>query len=237
VPNKSKQLERDRRAKVEAMRKAEQSRQRRRSLLFIVIAAVVGLGLVAAAAVPAYIDNQNDPANKPLSDFGVAAAAAGCGPVQNDPTSGGADHRQPGTEIDYELVPPSSGPHWPAPAFPAREFYTAEDRPAMEQLVHNLEHGYTVLWYDDTVQGEQRQALEDIAASAQDKDPTGATGKFIVSAWDDAYGDLPEGKHVALAHWGAEQGHRQLCGKVSGEVVNSFIEKFPSTDAPEPNGA
>ena len=63
MANKTKQQERDRRAKIEAMRKAEQAKERRKSLLFIVIAAVVGLGLVAAAAIPAYLDSRNDPAN------------------------------------------------------------------------------------------------------------------------------------------------------------------------------
>jgi hypothetical protein len=58
-----------------------------------------------------------------------------------------------------------------------------------------------------------------------------------VSRWDEAYGTFPEGKHVALSHWGAEQGHRQLCGQVSGEVVNRFIERFPASDSPEPNAA
>jgi hypothetical protein len=237
VANKTKQLERDRRAKIEAMRKAEQARQRRRSVLFIVVAAVVGLGLIAAAAVPAYLENRNDPANKPLSAFGVGAAAADCGPISNDPTTGGNDHRETGTAIEYEQVPPSSGPHWAAPAFPAREFYTKADRPPMEQLVHNLEHGYTILWYDDTLKGEQLETLKDIAASAREQDPTGPGGKFVVSRWDEAYGTFPEGKHVALSHWGAEQGHRQLCGQVSGEVVNRFIERFPASDSPEPNAA
>ena len=32
-----------------------------------------------------------------------------------------------------------------------RKLYTADDRPELETLVHNLEHGYTILWYDETV--------------------------------------------------------------------------------------
>ena len=107
----------------------------------------------------------------------------------------------------------------------------------MEQLVHNLEHGYTILWYDDTIEGKQLDALKDIAESARADDNVGPNQKFVVSAWDDSYGDLPEGKHIGLSHWGAEQGHRQLCGKVSGEAVERFIEKFPASDAPEPNAA
>ena len=237
MANKTKQQERDRRAKIEAMRKAEQAKERRKSLLFIVIAAVVGLGLVAAAAVPAYLDSQNDPAKKALDTFGVSAASAGCSAPTTDPTTGGADHKPDGTVIKYAQVPPSSGSHWAAPAFPARAFYTERDRPEMEQLVHNLEHGYTVLWYDDTIKGDQLDDLKSIAESARADENVGPNQKFIVSAWDDAYGDFPQGKHIGLSHWGAEQGHRQLCGKVSGEVVASFIKKFPASDAPEPNAA
>ena len=237
MANKTKQQERDRRAKIEAMRKAEQAKERRKSLLFIVIAAVVGLGLVAAAAIPAYLDSRNDPAKKDLDSFGVRAAAASCSPPTNDPATGGNDHKPDGTVVDYAQVPPSSGSHWSAPAFPARAFYTERDRPEMEQLVHNLEHGYTILWYDDTIQGAQLDALKDIAESARNDENVGPNQKFIVSAWDDAYGDFPEGKHIALSHWGAEQGHRQLCGKVSGAVVESFIKQFPASNAPEPNAA
>jgi hypothetical protein len=237
VANKTKQQDRDRRAKIEAMRKADQAKERRKSMIFIGIAVVVGLGLIAAAAVPAYLDNRNDPANKALSSFGVSAADAGCGKPTDDTATGGADHKPDGTVVEYAEVPPSSGAHWAAPAFPAREFYTARDRPEMEQLVHNLEHGYTVLWYDDTIKGAQLAALKDIATSARAKDPVGPNGKFIVSAWDDAYGDFPSGKHVALSHWGADAGHRQLCGKVSGAVVDDFIERYPASDAPEPTAA
>jgi hypothetical protein len=105
----------------------------------------------------------------------------------------------------------------------------------VEQLVHNLEHGYTILWYDDTITGAGRSELEDIAASAREQSQT--RGKFIVAPWDAERGRLPEGKHVALTHWGAEQGHRQLCGKVSGAVVEDFVTQYPATDAPEPNAA
>lgn len=232
-----KRQDRDRRAKVEEMRRTEQARERRKSMLFITLAVVVGLGLIAAAAVPAYLKGRNDPVKKSLASFGVSTAAADCGPVQDDPTTGGNDHKPDGTTVDYAQVPPSSGSHWGQGAFPAREFYTARDRPEMEQLVHNLEHGYTVLWYDDTIKGKALDALKDIAVSARAKDPVSPGQKFIVSAWDDAYGDFPKGKHVALSHWGAEQGRRQLCGQVSGTVVNDFIEKFPAADSPEPNAS
>jgi Protein of unknown function (DUF3105) len=251
VANKTKQQEKNRRAKVEAMRREQEARERRKSLLIIVTAVVIGLGLVAAAVLPGYLDKRNDPANKALSSFGVDAAAAQCSDVTTDtvpapPNNMPNWHIEEGTKAEYDVTPPSYGLHWPAPAFPASAFYTAEDRPQMEQLVHNLEHGYTILWYDDTIKGDQLETLRDLSASAREQDAVGDGKKFIVSAWDDSYGDFPQGKHVALSHWSAkddqrggtiDSGHRQLCGKISGEVVQKFIDTHPASDSPEPNAA
>ncbi|MGZ4609469.1 MAG: DUF3105 domain-containing protein [Actinomycetes bacterium] len=237
----SKVAEKDRRARVEAMRREVAARERRKSAIFVALAVIVGLGLVAAAAVPAYLNKRNDPANKSLSSFGVSMAAASCSAATNDPVTGTQDHVGPGTntpnitKVDYKQVPPSSGKHFAIPVVGSRAFYTAKDRPAMENLVHNLEHGYTVLWYDSTVKGAELKDLKDLATSARTKKPVGPQ-KFIVSAWDDAYGRFPSGKHVALSHWGTKQGHRQLCGKVSGEAVQKFITSYPFSDSPEPAG-
>ncbi len=239
VANKPKQQgDRDRRAKVEAMRKAEQARERRKSMIFVVIAVLVGIGLIAAVAIPSYLKSQDDPKNKSLSSFGVSAGAASCSKVEtNDAGDNVGKHVADGTVEKYDTVPPSFGPHWAQPAYPAREFYTARDRPEMEQLVHNLEHGYTIVWYDSTIKGEQLDALKDIATRARTEDAVGPTGKFIVSAWDNAYGKLPSGKHLGISHWGADAGHIQLCGKVSGAAVQSFIDDYPAADSPEPNAA
>jgi hypothetical protein len=144
-------------------------------------------------------------------------------------------HVEDGTVEKYATVPPSYGPHWGSPVFPARTFYTERDKPQMEQLVHNLEHGYTVLWYDDTIKGQELKTLEDLATSASNSDMAGPGKKFIVSAWDDAYGKFPSGKHLGMSHWGAKDSSIQLCGKVSGGAVEAFMKKFPATDAPEPN--
>jgi hypothetical protein len=235
VANKARPQERDRRAKVEALRREQQAKERRKSLLFIGGSVLIGLVLIAIVAFPAIQKSRNDPANKALGSFGVQASTASCSAATTDKATGGADHRENGTKIKYDQVPPSSGPHWNPPVQSPREFYTAGDRPQMEELVHNLEHGYTIIWYDSTIKGDALQDLKDISTSARAKPET--RGKFIVSAWDDSYGKLPAGKHVALSHWGAKAGHRQLCGKVSGAVVASFIKKYPATDAPEPNGA
>jgi hypothetical protein len=235
-----KQSDRDRRAKIEEMRKAEAAKQRRRSMGFVVIAVVVGIGLVLAVVIPTYLDKKNDPANKALSSFGVATSAASCSDVQTTDGTNTEDFRKhvpDGTIEKYDTIPPSFGPHWASPIYPSREFYSARDRPQMERLVHNLEHGYTLVWYDSTVKGAQLAALKNLAASARSSDMAGPGNKFIVSSWDDAYGKLPAGKHIAMSHWGAKDSHTQVCGKVSGAAVQSFMKKFPATDAPEPNVA
>jgi Protein of unknown function (DUF3105). len=102
--------------------------------------------------------------------------------------------------------------------------------------VHNLEHGYTIIWYDTTIKGAQLSALKNLSSSARARNET-APSKFIVSAWDNAYGKFPAGKHVGISHWGAADSHIQLCGKVSGQVVNTFIKKYPAADSPEPSAA
>lgn len=238
---KTKQQEKDRRARVEQMRREQQAKERRKSILFVVVAVVLGVGLIAAAALPSILKSSNDPMKKSMSSFGVSAASASCSAPTDDKTTGSAVHVGPGTNqpnvtrVKYAEVPPSSGEHFVQPVLPSKPFYSATDRPALEQLVHNLEHGYTVLWYDDTITGKQLQTLQDLAKRARNESAVGPTHKFIVSAWDSSYGAFPSGKHIALSHWSAKQGHRQLCGQVSGEVVASFVKQFPASDAPEPN--
>jgi hypothetical protein len=39
-----------------------------------------------------------------------------------------------------------------------------------------------------------------------------------------------------MSHWASDGGHRQFCADLSGEAVIDFVKKFPSSNAPEPNG-
>jgi hypothetical protein len=240
VANKAKSnkdSQRDRRARVEAMRREQVAKERRKSTIIVALAVIVGLGLVAAAAWPAYRASHNDPAKKSISSFGVSAADASCSAVKTTGktnTSALRLHVADGTVEKYKTVPPSYGPHWASPVLSSRAFYSVKDRPAMEQLVHNLEHGYTIVWYDKTIKGDQLSALKNISTNARARAET-APSKFIVSAWDDSYGKFPSGKHIGISHWGAAASHIQLCGKVSGEIVSNFIKKYPASNSPEPS--
>lgn len=101
--------------------------------------------------------------------------------------------------------------------------------------MHNLEHGYTIVWYDESTPKDQVDELKKLAPLTRDDKYAGP--KFIVSAWDQTRGAFPSGKHIAMSHWGAKEGHRQLCGSVSGAAIATFVQDYPYTDSPEPNAA
>jgi hypothetical protein len=60
------------------------------------------------------------------------------------PPDEGRDHIWPDHPVEYQTMPPTSGPHFPDPTAPG--FYTS--RPAFGYLVHSLEHGSVVIYYD-----------------------------------------------------------------------------------------
>jgi hypothetical protein len=227
----------DRKAKLEEMRRQQAAAERRRTMLVGGIAGALVLALVAVVGI--VIRNQiikND-----MTRIGAAEAAASCDPATSDKVTGASQHVGPGTDspnvtrVTYATVPPSSGQHFAVPEAPSRAFYTASDRPPLETLVHNLEHGYTIVWYDEKLPKAEQDRLRTLAPLARKADNPGP--KFIVSAWDSSRGALPAGKPIALSHWGAQQGHRMYCGKVSGAAIQHFTKRFPYTDSPEPKAA
>lgn len=227
----------DRKAKLDELRRQQKAAERRRTLLVGGVAGLLVLGLVAAVAV--VILRQVRAGD--ITKIGVAAAAASCDPVTSDKVTGASDHVGPGTptpavtEVQYATSPPSSGKHFAVPEAPSRAFYTASDRPRLETLVHNLEHGYTIVWYDEKTPKAQQEELKKLAPVGRKDDNAGP--KFIVSAWDSSRGAFPAGKNIAISHWGLKQGHRQYCGSVSGTVIKDFVKKYPFSDSPEPNAA
>ena len=246
----ARETSRDRRARVAEMQ-AAQKRAERRRLLVVIGACVTVVAIIGAAVAWAIISEQSKKAEA-LQSISGDVAAASCDPITSDPASGSSEHVGPGTnqpgmtKIQYSTVPPSSGKHFAVPAVDKRRVYTVADAPAMETLVHNLEHGYTILWYDRSVEKEQAATFQALATKVNAMKES--AGKFLVSPWDPAYGALPAGKKYALSHWAADvdqgtakvtnqMGHRQLCGGLNSTVVEDFVKKFPWSSAPEPRGA
>lgn len=232
----------DRRAVVEQMRRDQQRAERRRTLIIVSACVVVGLVIIGAAAVP--LIRQNRLTDNPLAQLGASAGSAGCQDLVKKKATGTQDHQPDGTTIPYAEAPPAFGPHYAQPAAFERKFYTADDRPRVEQVVHNLEHGYNLLWYDETVADDTKQ-LDAVKAIASKFDGNDPTDKFIALPWTEEDGPaFPDGAHVALTHWYAEpgtvedqKGVWQYCDAPSGEVVSQFVEDYPYTDSPEPNAA
>ncbi|MER7073864.1 DUF3105 domain-containing protein [Terrabacter sp. NPDC000476] len=246
----ARETSRDRRERVAAMQ-AEQKKAERRRLFVVIGACVAVLAIIAGAVTWAIVGEQNKK-DEALAAISGDAAAASCDPVTNDPATGSSDHVGPGTntpdltKVDYATVPPSSGKHFVAPAVDSRRVYTTADRPAIETLVHNLEHGYTILWYDPSVEKEQASSFAALATRVNAMQEAG--NKFLVAPWDTSRGAFPAGKKYALSHWGADvdqstgkvsnqMGHRQLCGGLNTTVVEDFVKKFPWSSAPEPGAA
>jgi len=232
-----KTAEAERKARVEEMRRAQKQSDRRRT--FLVIGAAVALAaLLIGVVVYVVLDTAVD---RDLGKVGLAAGAAACDPVITSTADGTSVHVGPGTEKDsvtsvkYDSVPPTHGEHFATPEMQARAFYTASDRPKVETLVHNLEHGYTILWYTDDLPADQVATLKKAADLARKDENT--AGKFIVSAWDEAYGAYPAGKTVGISHWGKDNSFRQMCEGFSGAVLERFVAEHPWSNAPEPNAA
>jgi hypothetical protein len=223
----------ERRARLDEIRQSQKAEQRKRTLLTAGIGLGAGVLIIGGAGAFIYFDQQNKPSNRSFSEFGVSASAAGCNDVETSPTSGGNEHvTEP---VDYQTSPPSSGPHNPQwlgwPNGPSQQFYATDEAPAVENVVHNLEHGHNVVWYLPTLPQDQVDTLSDLAEKISDDTDT---YKFLVVPWDTAKGDFPEGKNIGMSHWGAEEGSIQHCEAVSGEAISAFVDAHPITDAPEP---
>ena len=235
--------DKDRRAVVEKMRREQERAEKRRTYVVIAACAVVGLVIIGLGAYP--LLKQNQVSSGELETIGVGSVEAGCQDVTSKPAEGAADHKEVGTQIDYPDAPPAFGPHYPAPAPMSRKFYSPGDRPELEYLVHNLEHGYNILWYDETV-ADDGDLLAQVKAIANKFPGTDKLeNKFIAAPWTADDGEaFPDGTHVALTHWsvsregtgdaGEQQGIWQYCAQPSGEVVADFVENYPYTDSPEP---
>jgi hypothetical protein len=108
--------------------------------------------------------------------------------------------------------------------------------------VHNLEHGYNILWYDETIANDEQRLAEVQRLAGKfegsDRDPANA---FIAAPWTSQDGgSFPQGKHLALTHWYAdpatgedEKGITQYCEQLSGGVVGDFMQDWTQSEARE----
>jgi hypothetical protein len=245
------QSKNDRRAAVDKIRREQKRADQRQGAIIVGVCVVIALLIVGLTAFRPIKDWWDLRKFNDLQLAEIGAPASACGEI----TTKKADQNQHvgNAQVEYADAPPTFGNHWDAPDRFDKWFYTAEERPEVEQLVHNLEHGYTIVWYDETI-AEDPDALVELEAVAEKFNKlAGGSGptanmraKFKVVPWTSEDGKaFPDGQHVALTHWsrgGApegdrskEQGIAQYCSEFSGEALEDFMEKYPYTDSPEPN--
>lgn len=240
----------DRQAVIEEIRRKQKGAERRRGFAILGVCLTIALVIILAAA---YRPVKNWWDLRKFEDLQLAeigAPASACEDVVTEKADGNAEHVDQGVQVEYDDAPPAFGSHWNvqgiAPAPFERKFYTTSDRPELEALVHNLEHGYTILWYDETAadDGDMMSVVEGLADKFR-SDPDNLRSKFIAAPWTSEDGkDFPGDARIAFSHWSAggsgetdaskQVGAWQYCSEPSGEALEDFMLEYPYTDSPEP---
>lgn len=149
------------------------------------------------------------------------------GPTGEDISIQYGGHIQPGDEhTPYNSDPPTSGAHYDVPA--AAGFYT--EAPEDEHLVHSLEHGYVIIWYncDDLTSEECEQLQDDIhfAMEQAGNSPLTDTPKLIAVPRPgmDAL--------IALTTWGRLDKFDAFDDKRIVNFIHDFRDKAPEPNVP-----
>lgn len=245
---KSTKSEKSERQKViEDIRRKQRSAEKRQGMMILVVciaAAVIIVGLAAFNPLRTWFEERKY-ADDALADIGAPASV--CQEVTTKDATGSGDHRPTGEQITYEDAPVAFGSHWneagEAPVPINERFYNKSSRPELEALIHNLEHGFTILWYDETA-AKDATTLAEIRAIAKKLSVSDTNNRlsFIAAPWTgDDGGSFPKGQHIAFTHWsanddGSSKGVWQYCSEPSGEALEQFMKDYPYYDAPEPIG-
>ncbi len=210
------------RAEREAVRKQIARGERRRRLVWAVgIATVVGVGayLVLNVASPGEIS----------AEAQEIAQAAGCGEVQTPVADApGGQHLSAGQSAGYTDRPATSGAHDPSPLPNDPPVHTEPIRE--ENAVHNLEHGYVILYYRaDGPEALGEDVVTRLSSIAEQQD------KVLVAP----YPNLNEGTSLAITAWNKLWECPATIGAAdAATLANAFIEAYRGTsNAPEPNAA
>jgi hypothetical protein len=173
----SRQEEKERRRQERLAREAEaEAAERRRRLIGLAAGGVLVVGIIVAVVVAVSGGGggsesaDNKPRAKPvqkvaippakITNLNAAAKAAGC--TLRTFVPGPNDRNHVTGSVTYRQNPPVFGPHNPVPAHDGD--YAGQSPPATEQLVHPLEHGRVIIWYQPTLSGHQVAQLETLFA-------------------------------------------------------------------------
>ncbi len=175
--------------------------QERRTLLLIGAGIAVGVAVLALIFFSGVLNSNTSATASSITP----AANAACTPVQSPPNQG-QTHIPPGqTHPPYNSNPPTSGWHWDEPR--GAGIFTAPQVP--EQLVHDLEHGFIIIQYNNLPAADVQRLT---ALVQRDRYHT------ILAP----YSGLPEDARVALTAWT----RLQTCGGVDEKAIAAFINAY-----------
>lgn len=217
---KAERKEQARRERLELRRRMARRKRNRRIALGLSILVVTGV----AAFVLVRPSSTVATTAELLHQASEATRAAGCGPVEDvgpfQPRSEDQAHISDPAQAPplsaYPSVPPASGPHNEITL--SRGVY--DTPPAIDRVIHSLEHGAAVVWYAPDAGGPELENLKEFYRG----DDVGA--RVIVAPYDypdqgDA-GRLPAGVEMALVAWH----HVERCARVSLAAAFDFSSQY-----------
>jgi hypothetical protein len=213
-----KSVQAERRNRLEKLRQEQRKKERRRSMLIYGGAGVAALGILAAAIIPPVLSNYRERKTHGIGYVHAAtsaASAAGCTGVVND-RQVGRNHVAATQTVKYAASPPSSGNHDADPLPDAVRFYARADKPRLERAVHNLEHGFVIVWYDPDLPAAQVTKLKDYAGKA--------STRLIAVPWN--RGAFPGNRHIVMTGWD----RTQRCTTVSPAAIDDFVKAWADPD-------
>jgi hypothetical protein len=242
----------DRRAAVDKIRRDQKRADQRQGRVIVGVCVLIAAVIIGIAAFKPVSDllRESKYDGKSLAQIGAGAKA--CQPRVMKAATGVQDHVAPGVDVKYTDAPPAFGQHEQYPDSITRKLYTKKDRPRVEMLVHNLEHGYTILWYDETIADSSDQMAQLRAIADKLQGTNDYRLKFKAVPWLKSDGKaFPKGEHVAFSHWAKtaapedaklataakvtdSAGVWTYCSSVSGAALKDFMTTYPYLNSPEP---
>lgn len=185
----------------EERRRAElRKAQLRRNLITGVLVVIVG-GL----ALWTIVKSQGGSSTNKAGGVGGTAASADCTSIANPKEQKGVHIPVGSPHPPYTSTPPTSGPHYAAPAGPVDPgFYSEALQP--EAVLHNEEHGMIVFWY----RADAPSSVIDKLQKVVDQQPDATVAV--------PFDQVPSGENFSMTAWG----HIQSCKDVSQTVVDKF---------------
>jgi hypothetical protein len=165
-------------------------------VVYLVFFAGAGGGQAGAAALEDLPENGSDQLLTDVEQF----------------PSEGTEHVSRDTELSYDTSPPTSGPHYSSPA--SAGFYEAGNVPPTGELVHSLEHGAVVIYYDPgALSAEETEHLRSLT-----EEYTGAWASVIAVPTSAADVDAP----VVVTAWQ----HRLRMDGYDASTIEAFLAEF-----------